>query len=753
MTAASEPQTPLPEDPVRGPPSRRIRVVLGIFDLITGAAVASLASVLWSANVLWTIGLWVWAALLVASATGLFLGSKAGRFAARAAAIYQLSFLLVIVIAILSSVAHLWGLYGQIGVGISAALLLMLAIAFEVVGLLPVFKLRALGLTEQATPPWSAKAVAIGSVTVVAAIVLHLGIVKASASLPPWEPLSFETRHAMAQSLASVLRDGTLSERPAEEGGPDDRWVVRVYGRGKLEAAVEVVGNAREATLAAAEALRLPEARRLGTRSLAIDRVVAESNLDLEDGILSALAVVPGLDGVSGEVEGRRYTITPHELVLRRMLSEHKPIPFIPDFEIGIDLRSLLPTLCQRAGRVPDCSVTNLRRTRTEQWAHRSGETYDLYRGRPVDASPPTADDARAGAEAAGRYVVRALQRDGRFRYKLHPDTGESNMEPYNVPRHAGTSWFLLEVYEATGSRIYLWTAERALDWLEARMADCGDGLRCIASGNRARLGAQALPLIAFATHATVTGSDRYRESIDGLADVVRRMQRADGDFDFVLDAETGRSIPGERVLYAAGQAVLGLAITAEVAEDAGQLEASRRGMDFLVGPYWDFPLADLFFIEEHWTCLAADELHRIFGDPAYARFCRSAAHFDRQLQHAKGQTVFPDYVGGIGFSPFFPPYTTTAAGRAEGMLAAYRISEREGDPDLELREGIAEAVAFLLHNQYKPRDTYAFQSASAAVGGVPWNYYDPVIRIDTVQHAGSVLLHGAELLSEANPR
>ena len=86
-------------------------------------------------------------------------------------------------------------------------------------------------------------------------------------------------------------------------------------------------------------------------------------------------------------------------------------------------------------------------------------------------------------------------------------------------------------------------------------------------------------------------------------------------------------------------------------------------------------------------------------------------------------------------------------------MLAAYRMTEREGDPDPELREGVVETVGFLLHNQYGPKDTYAFRSAWSAVGGVPWNYYDPVIRIDTVQHAGSVLLHGAALLPEASPQ
>lgn len=741
------------QDFVRDPPSRRVRLVFASFDLITAVAVMGLASVLWSANVLWIVGLWVWAALLVASAIGLFVDSRTGRFVARLAAIYQLSFFLVIVVSILGSVAHLWGLYGQIGIGIAAALLLVLAVVFEVVGLLPVFKLRAFGVTERAMTRRGAKVVAVSVFAICVATLLHLGAVKAHASLPAWEPLSFETRDAMASSLAAVLRGETTSPLLTPEGEPNDRWVIRVYHRGRLESRIEVVGDAREATLGAAEALARPEPRPPGPRSLAIDRVVAESNLDLDGGILSALSVVPGLDGVSGEIDGERHTITPHELVLRRMLSEHTPIPFIPDFEIGIDLRSVLPILCKRAGQEPDCPVGEIRRSRTEQWAHRTGETYDLRRGRPVDDSRPTAEDARAGARAAGYYVVRSLRRDGRFRYKLHPDTGKASMRPYNVPRHAGTSWFLLELYQATGGRTYLRSAERALDWLERRMTDCGEGLRCIISGNRASLGSQALPLIAFATHARVTGSDRYRESIDRLSEVVRKMQRDDGDFDFALDPEVGESIPGGRALYAGGQAVLALAISGQVTADPARVEASRRGMGFLVGPYWSFPLADFFFIEEHWTCLAADELHRLFRDPEYARFCRNVAHFNRRLQHAEGETVFADYVGGIGFSPFFPPYTTTAAGRTEGMLAAYRMSEREGTPDAELRAGIVETVGFLLHNQYGPKDTYAFRSALDAVGGVPWNYYDPVIRIDTVQHAGSVLLHGARLLPDPSQR
>jgi len=324
-------------------------------------------------------------------------------------------------------------------------------------------------------------------------------------------------------------------------------------------------------------------------------------------------------------------------------------------------------------------------------------------------------------------------------------------MEPYSVPRHAGTSWFLLELYEATAEQEFLKAAEKALDWLEGNLGDCGGGLRCIGGGERADLGPQALSLVAFATHARLAGPERYGDTIDALARVVMRMQRKDGDFDFALDRNDGGPLDVGRQLYAAGQAALGLAISGQVSNDDSQLQSARAALDFMAGPYWDFFLSDLFFIEEHWTCLAANELHRVFGDPAHARLCLAIARFNRQLQHGH-ESVFPDYVGGIGFTPFFPPYTTTTAGRSESLIAAYRISERLGEPDQDLLRGIDDAVRFLVHNQYKIGDTYAFRNPWTTLGGVPWNYYDPTIRIDTVQHAGSVMLHGAELLDNARP-
>jgi hypothetical protein len=654
------------------------------------------------------------------------------------------------VVGILSSVAYLWGIYGQVGVGVSVVLLLVLAVLFEVMGLLPVFKLYFLGTTERKLE--NARRL-LGTVALLGALGagLYCATVHADASLGHWEPISSDARDAMSRYLAAVVDDIPLPPLPEALGTPDDRWILRVFRHGHVEARFEVTGELRSATESLAVALEGLNLRSARNRALSVDRVVAENAIGSLDSVLGALSIVPGLDGVSGEIDGRRVTAVPHELVSLQMLSEYAPVPFIPDFEIGANPEAVRKLLCKMAHEPSDCEVEDFRRTRTEAWVHENGKTRSLYRSRPVTDRRITPGDARVGAVVAGSYVLRSLNKDGRFQYKLFPTTGRGEMEPYNVPRHAGTSWFLLELYEATAEQAFLKAAEKALDWLEGNLGDCGGGLRCIGGGERADLGPQALSLVAFATHARLAGPERYGDTIDALARVVMRMQRKDGDFDFALDRNDGEPLDVGRQLYAAGQAALGLAISGQVSNDDAQLQSARAALDFMAGPYWDFFLSDLFFIEEHWTCLAANELHRVFGDPAHARLCLAIARFNRQLQHGD-ESVFPDYVGGIGFTPFFPPYTTTTAGRSESLIAAYRISERLGEPDQDLLRGIDDAVRFLVHNQYKIGDTYAFRNPWTALGGVPWNYYDPTVRIDTVQHAGSVMLHGSELLDNARP-
>ena len=76
-------------------------------------------------------------------------------------------------------------------------------------------------------------------------------------------------------------------------------------------------------------------------------------------------------------------------------------------------------------------------------------------------------------AMAGGDYLLRHLDKDGRFNYLYYPLSNEIYND-YNILRHAGTTYSLHELYEATGRKKYLYGAERALQYLARHLKPCG---------------------------------------------------------------------------------------------------------------------------------------------------------------------------------------------------------------------------------------------------------------------------------------
>ena len=198
-------------------PSTRERVFYGVLDLVSAAAVGTLVGVIWSGSWFWPAALSVWAGLLFASALGLFSGSRAGRFAARLAAVYQLGFLGVLIVGLLSSAAYLWGLYGEVGIGIAVVLLMILALLIEVVGLLPIFKLRSIGVFER-QPRGFRKIWPTTTVALILGVALYCMTVYTRASFEPWEPTPATARDAMSRHLLAVVGSEAAPPLPPDLG-------------------------------------------------------------------------------------------------------------------------------------------------------------------------------------------------------------------------------------------------------------------------------------------------------------------------------------------------------------------------------------------------------------------------------------------------------------------------------------------------------------------------------------------------------
>src|SRR3989344_1912810 len=79
---------------------------------------------------------------------------------------------------------------------------------------------------------------------------------------------------------------------------------------------------------------------------------------------------------------------------------------------------------------------------------------------RRLAAPSPALGAARAG----GDYLLRHLDARGQFDYRYEPLTDKVAAD-YNILRHAGTTYSLLELYEETGRKKYLMGGERALGY------------------------------------------------------------------------------------------------------------------------------------------------------------------------------------------------------------------------------------------------------------------------------------------------
>jgi hypothetical protein len=273
-------------------------------------------------------------------------------------------------------------------------------------------------------------------------------------------------------------------------------------------------------------------------------------------------------------------------------------------------------------------------------------------------------------------------------------------------------------------------------------MKACGS-YRCVANeGEDADVGSSALALVAFAEIAR-TGADRwYAVPAAELAAFLRAQQRADGELMHFYDRNAQKPIDMQ-VMYYTGEAALGLSRAHRVTNDPKDLEAAKRALGHLSGVGWTFFGSRYYYGEEHWTCQAAEDLwDRAPNDDALG-FCLRWHEFQRRIQH----------VAAFGVGPVTSPRVTPASSRGEAAVAALAVLLREknkGHPIHEedialLDQQLRRSVSFVLRHQMVPGNVtwrpHLFPRPDEVRGAFPGSPVDWQLRIDYVQHAGSLLV------------
>jgi hypothetical protein len=541
-------------------------------------------------------------------------------------------------------------------------------------------------------------------------------------------------------SLARLARDRVpLVLTVWRDGG---RWRVFQVEDRPLGAALSALGE--ELVSLRAEVRARPERTRLE-----LDCAIAEGWVP-QGGVVFATSFVEGWTGVSGVIAGRRVYVAPSELIRNGRYGSFAPLPsFDSRFQIGLSAEIASRAIEAQAGRLglhdggaPSDLSRFLALTVVE------GEDLTprrLLKG-TVERPPLTRERLNEAVRRGARYLVSSLKPDGLFRYHYAPLQDREVNDTYNWPRHAGSAYSLALVGRILENRSYTAAAGRALVRFQAQLGEGPDGTRCLAENGGCYLGSSALGLLAFAEHRIASNSTRFEATARELAAFVTSMQRADGFF--FHDWRAGSGIDRETMKqYASQQAVFALARYARAYGDDRALAAAEKGMDYLAGPYWDHFLGTYFFGQEHWSCLAAEEMYAAKPKPEYARLCLGIGENYDRLCHAPGDTPFSEDVGGMSITHMFTPHIGGTATAAEAMVSAVILGRETGAETAAIEAQLGWTLAYLEKGQLTPDDAFWLPSPEKALGGVLESQTKMRVRIDNVQHAISAMIRGRDLV------
>jgi len=386
----------------------------------------------------------------------------------------------------------------------------------------------------------------------------------------------------------------------------------------------------------------------------------------------------------------------------------------------------------------------SLFRFKTTSYFSDGKEPVRLYRGHRLFRKP-TRDEMRSAALAGGQYLTRAVKEDGKFVYSYLPKTNEV-ADQYNILRHAGTLYSMLELYDLAGDSALLEATQRTLDYLFAAALPCelgGESYVCIVEGEEIKLGGTGLAAVALAKYLEVTGTRQHLSELIAWGRTLRALQHDSGEFIHKITYPEAEDT-GFVSEYYPGEALLALVRIYGQDPQEGWLDAAEKGAQYLINVR-DQGLSVEELAHDHWLLYGLNELYRHRRNPLYLDH---AMHIAQAIVRAQNrEPEYPDWLG----SYYKPPRSTPTATRSEGLCAAYQLARDfktsiEADPILK---AVELGIAFQLQTQFRPESVMYLSDPQRSLGGFHSSLTNFRLRIDYTQHNISSLLCGARVLSE----
>jgi poly-gamma-glutamate capsule biosynthesis protein CapA/YwtB (metallophosphatase superfamily) len=351
-------------------------------------------------------------------------------------------------------------------------------------------------------------------------------------------------------------------------------------------------------------------------------------------------------------------------------------------------------------------------------------------------------------ARQAGRYLQKALKKSGRFNYSYYPKIDQSSKQ-YNMLRHAGTIYAMLELYQYTSNEKTLQYAEHALQFLIQQIkpyrTDLTPKMCCVLEDGYIKLGGSALTILALSKYIEVTGKPQYLSTVEQLSAMM--LHCLDEQGNFILQKQSYPDYVNTPFIseYYPGEAILAWVRAYQLLKKPQYLDAAEKAAQYLILER-DKGLSTQQLIHDHWLLYGLNELYRLRKNILYLTQTERIAQAILFAQHFTSQEK--DWYGGF----YNPPRTTPTATRVEGLIAAYHLL-KDFSKNTFLQQhifaGIIRGTIFQLQNQFTSSSAMYLPNPKRALGGFRRSLFTYEIRIDYVQHSISSLLGLHRILTD----
>lgn len=371
-----------------------------------------------------------------------------------------------------------------------------------------------------------------------------------------------------------------------------------------------------------------------------------------------------------------------------------------------------------------------------------------LYRTHALKYDEPDPDILLQRAVWAADHLISSVSEEGRIRYEYVVAT-DKDKKSYNILRHAGTTYSILQAYDRTKFEPYLKASEKAIEYYfsfcqwDDRMGPYGGGRSYWATsrdeGNYIKLGGVGLGLVMLSQYVESTGDrTRYVEQARGFGRYLASQLKEDGEFHYFSAVKPGDVVKDEYSAYYPGEAILGLVRLYQWDPDPKWLEIAERAAAWLIDVR-DKGKDEKALENDHWLMIALSYLHETTGKDTYLEHSIKLARAteSKNLKNEKKAEEYLDFHG----SYYRPPRNTPAAVRGEGLTAVLDTCLKGKAECGFARDLLGRTVQHVLLSQYTPDLNWWPRNRAKAFGGISGGIADASIRNDYVQHAMSAIL------------